>query len=88
MQSKRSEKAGSGGADSKMFLVWKEGTQEMEVCGEEGDEERRSGTKMRSMGESEETLWGEGTASKRGGHKHRGMNDEVGSHNACRIQRV
>ena len=50
--------------------------------------QKRSDTKTRSMGESEETLWGEGTASKRGGHEHGGVDDKVGSCNACRMQSV
>jgi len=48
-------------------------------------ERRRSGTTMRNMGEGEETLWSEGTASKRNSNEHGGVNDMGRSSDLCKV---
>jgi len=49
------------------------------------EERRGSGTTVRSMGEGKETLWSEGTASKRNSNEHGGVNDMRRSSNLCKV---
>ena len=50
----------------------------MGVSKNEGGKEEGGGTTTRSMGESEEALWGKGITPKRSSDEHGRMDDEMG----------
>ena len=69
--------------------MWGRRTQEVGVSkGGRKEKERGSGTTMRSVGESEGTLWSERTAPKGSSNEYEGMDDTERSGDICRVQGV
>ena len=69
--SKKSEKTRNGERSSKVFQMWKRGTQEVGMPPEERKEQKERGsTTTSSMGKGEKAQWGEGTAPKGSSNVH------------------
>ena len=86
MWSKGGEEAGKGGGESKMLQVWEKRTQEVGVSkGKRKKKGRGSGTTVRSVGESEGTLWSKRTTSRGSSNEYGGMDDTERSNDLCRV---